>query len=79
MIPFKRIIPPITNKENIARRFSIKVLERLRELYGGDKWRKIKGDAHVEMLDGSVRYAEVHWYECHGIGKRQIKIKRFWD
>jgi hypothetical protein len=25
-----------------------------------------------------VRRAEIHWYEAHGVGKRGLKIKRFW-
>ena len=24
---------------------------------------------------GSVRRAEVHWYEAHGIGKKEFKLK----
>ena len=77
MIQFKRYFEPITNIEVIARRFSIKELQSLRQKFGGDKWRKLKGEANVELLDGSIRRAELHWYECHGIGKRKIKIKRF--
>jgi hypothetical protein len=30
-------------------------------------------------LKGTIRLAEVHWYEAHGIGKRQMKIKRYLD
>jgi hypothetical protein len=77
MIDFKRYFPPITNIEVIARRFSIYDLERLRRDYGGRDWRKLKGKALVELNDGSTRYAELHWYECHGIGKREIKVKRW--
>lgn len=79
MIYFKRYFPPISRIEVIARRFSIRDLVRLRRDYGGDNWRKLKGEARVELLDGSVRTAELHWYECHGIGKREMKIKRLLD
>lgn len=79
MIYFNRYFPPIDNVETIARRFSIRDLERVRRDYGGRDWRKLKGEAKVELLDGSVRLAELHWYECHGIGKREIKIKRLLD
>ncbi len=79
MIYFKRFFRPIENIEVIARRFSIRDLERLRRDYGGEDWRKLKGEASVELLDGSVRIAELHWYECHGIGKREMKIKRLLD
>lgn len=48
---------------------------RLRKMYGGHRWRKLKGIAHVRLTDGSVRLAEVHWYEAHGVGKREFKLK----
>jgi len=37
----------------------------------------MKGAALVELQDGSLRSAEVHWFEAHGIGRRKLKIKRF--
>ena len=79
MIDFKRYLPPITDIEIIARRFSIRDLEFLRLNYGGRNWRKLKGNAYVELNDGSIRFAEIHWYECHGIGKRVVKVKRWLD
>lgn len=79
MIQFRRIVSPITVVENIAVSGSIRELKRLRRLYGGRRWRKIKGSAYVELVNGDVRLAELHWYEAHGIGKRQIKIKRLLD
>lgn len=79
MIDFRRIIPPITDSEIIARRSSIRELERLRRDYGGRNWRKLKAKAYVELTDGSIRYAEIHWYECHGIGKRDMKVKMLLD
>ncbi len=79
MIEFRRFIPPLTDIETIARRFSIRDFSRLRRDYGGQNWRKLKGKAYVEIADGSIRYAELHWYECHGIGKREMKIKILLD
>lgn len=79
MIYFRRYFAPIENTELIARRHSIREIARLRRDYGGENWRKLKGTANVELLDGSVRLAELHWYECHGIGKRDMKIKRLLD
>jgi hypothetical protein len=36
--------------------------------------------ATVRLSDGTVSEAEVHWYEAHGIGKKEIKIKRIlWE
>ena len=31
----------------------------------------------VRAEDGAVLEAEVHWYEGHGIGKKEIKIKKY--
>ena len=33
----------------------------------------------VVLANGRLRRAEVHWYEAHGIGKREIKRKRYMD
>jgi len=30
----------------------------------------------VRLPDGAVCKAEVHWYEAHGVGRRELKIKR---
>lgn len=41
---------------------------------------KLKGVATVEKVSsGRVRLAEIHWYEAHGIGKRDGKVKRWLD
>lgn len=51
-------------------------LKRLNERYGRGRWRKLKGNAITRLPDGKIIRAEVHWYEAHGIGRREIKIKR---
>lgn len=28
---------------------------------------------------GRIRLVELHWYEAHGIGKREMKRKRYLD
>jgi hypothetical protein len=33
----------------------------------------------VELEDGSIRNAELHWYECHGVGRHEIKVKFLLD
>jgi len=43
------------------------------------RWRKLKGRATVRLESGSIRNAEIHWYEAHGIGRKRFKIKRFLD
>lgn len=71
------IIGSITNVETINVESSIRELDRLREPFGNGRWRQLKGMATVQLDDGSICEAEVHWYEAQGIGKRKIKIKRF--
>lgn len=73
------IIGEVTNVEIIAVGKSICELTRLRKTYGVGRWRKLKGVAMVRLADGTVCGAEVHWYEAHGIGKREFKIKRILD
>ncbi|MGD0619138.1 MAG: hypothetical protein ABSB67_15935 [Bryobacteraceae bacterium] len=73
------ILGPIQDIERIAAGSSIHELRRLRKNYGSGRWRKLKGNARVRLEDGTVKLAEVHWYEAHGIGKKEFKIKRFLD
>lgn len=71
------VIDTIADVEVIAIGRSIRDLPRLRRVYGAGRWRKIKGTATVRLADGLLFKAELHWYEAHGIGKREMKIKRF--
>ena len=49
--------------------------KRLNKLYGVGRWRKLKGIATVRLPDDTIHKAEVHWYEAHGIGRRELKLK----
>ena len=60
----------------IATGHSIRELGRLRKMYGNGRWRKLKGIAIIELPNGEWRKAEIHWYEAHGIGRKELKIKR---
>jgi len=71
------ILTDIVGVEIIAVGNSIRTLERLTQRYGPGRWRKLKGVATVRLRNGRVRRAELHWYEAHGIGKRDFKIKRY--
>jgi hypothetical protein len=71
------IVDEITNIETISQGPGIRDLPRLRKMYGLGNWRKMKGIAHVRLSSGRVRLAELHWYEVHGIGKKEIKRKRY--
>lgn len=73
------IVGEITVVETIARGRGIRDLKRLRKNYGKGQWRKVKGTARVRLPNGHIRLAELHWYEAHGIGKREIKRKRYLD
>lgn len=73
------VIGEITNVETFAIRGAIRELGRLNKIYGSGRWRKRKGIATVRLDDGSVARAEVHWYEAHGIGRKEMKIKKFLD
>jgi hypothetical protein len=69
-------IGEILDVEVIAVGQGIRELARLRRAYGAGWWRKLKGTALVRLPDGSVCRAEVHWYEAHGIGRKELKVKR---
>ena len=73
------VIGDITDIERIAVGSSIRILPLLRKKYRRGRWRKLKGTATVELRDGTIRIAEVHWFEAHGIGRRKMRIKRFLD
>jgi hypothetical protein len=73
------IVGEISEIETIAVGRRIRDLPRLRRLYGTGRWRKLKGVAVVRLRSGVVRRAEVHWYEAHGIGRKEVKRKRYVD
>lgn len=69
----------ITNIEVIAVGSSIRDIERLRKSYGAGRWRKLKGIALIRLEDGTECSAELHWYEAHGVGKVEMKVKELLD
>ena len=73
------LVGNITGIETIAAGHGIRHLPRLRRLYGKGHWRKMKGTARIRLRNGRVRLAELHWYEAHGIGKKELKRKRYLD
>ena len=48
----------------------------LKHTYGKGRWRKMKGVATVRLADGTICEAEIHWFEAHGIGRKDFKIKK---
>ena len=73
------IVSEIVDVEAIAVGIGIRDRARLRKLYGRGRWRKLKGIAFVRLPSGAVRRAELHWYEAHGIGRKETKRKRYLD
>jgi hypothetical protein len=77
--PFE-IISPIENIEIIAVGSRIRDIDWLRKTYGKGRWRKLKGFVRIRFLDDGEEFeAELHWYEAHGVGKVEMKIKELFD
>ncbi|MGQ0552897.1 MAG: hypothetical protein ACT4PU_06725 [Planctomycetota bacterium] len=74
-MPFE-ILGPLDHIETIAAGDSLRVLARLRRRYGRGRWRKKKGFVVVRLGAGRIVWAELHWYEAHGLGRRELKIRR---
>jgi hypothetical protein len=73
------IVGEIEQAETIASGRGVKARSLLRKIYGGGRWRKRKGVATVRLPNGRLRRVELHWYEAHGIGRRDFKIKMYLD
>ena len=73
------IVGDVTNAEVIATGSSLRDRRRLQRWYGRGRWRKMKGIARIRIGRGPVRLAELHWYEAHGIGRKEFKRKRYLD
>ena len=73
---FFKILGELSGVETIAVGRAIRELKRLRKRNGGRRWRKLKGIAKIELPGGTICLAELHWYESHGVGPKEHKIKR---
>lgn len=71
-----KVLGRVLDVSTIAEGRAIRELDRLRKVYGPGRWRKRKGVARVRLPDGRIVTAEVHWYEAHGLGRKEFKIKR---
>ena len=71
------VLGRITNVEVIASGAGVRLRRYLRKIYGRGSWRKLKGIATVRLPNGTLRKVELHWYEAHGIGRKDLKIKRY--
>jgi len=75
-IMYFTIVGTVSSIETIAAGAGVRERTRLRKLYGRGRWMKRKGVAEVRLASGDLIRAELHWYECAGVGKREFKIKR---
>jgi uncharacterized protein with ACT and thioredoxin-like domain len=75
MIGFE-ILSEIIDIETIATGRSVYIRRYLERTYGKGRWRKMKGIATVQVAGGAICEAEIHWFEAHGIGRKDFKIKR---
>jgi hypothetical protein len=77
-VPFE-VVSAIIDIATIATGRGVRDRARLRRRYGRGRWRKRKGVATVRVGSGPLRRAELHWYETQGIGRVNMKVKRFLD
>ena len=70
------IISEIRGIETIAAGRSVYIRRYLERTYGKGRWHKMKGIGTVQLADGGICEAEIHWFEAHGIGRKDFKIKR---
>ena len=75
MIEFE-ILSEIRDVETIATGRGVYIRRYLDRTYGKGRWRKRKGKAAVQLGDGTVCEAEIHWFEAHGVGQKDFKIKK---
>ncbi len=73
------ILGKISDVEIIAVGSKIRILSFLQQEFGRGRWRKLKEFAQVKLSSGEIRFAEVHWFEAHGIGKKFLRIKHYLD
>lgn len=78
-MPYFELIGQIQEVATIAAGRSVRDRQRLNRGYGKGRWRKLKGVASVRLPAGTTHTAEVHWYEAHGIGRVEMKIKHLLD
>ena len=75
MIQFE-ILGEISHIETIAEGRGVYIRRYLERTYGKGRWRKMKGIGTVKLTDATICEAEIHWFEAHGIGRKDLKIKR---
>jgi len=70
------IVSEIEKIETIPTGGRIHDIMRIQRQFGCARWRKLKGIEMVRLQLGTVRKAELHWYEAHDVGRKKMKIKK---
>ena len=73
------VLGKIEDVEVIAVGKAMRELPRLRKCYGKGRWKKMKGVATARLPHGRIGRVEIRWYEAHGIGRMEMKLKRYMD
>ncbi len=73
------IIGEIEQIETIASGRGVRIRAVLNKVHGHGRWRTRKGVATVRLPSGALRRVELHWYEAHGVGRRDFKVKTYLD
>lgn len=71
-----KVLSEIRDIDTIATGRGVDIRRYLNQTYGKGHWRKLKGKATVQLTDGTICEADIHWFEAHGIGRKDFKIKR---
>jgi hypothetical protein len=77
-MPFE-IVGDITQIETIATGRHIRELPRPSQAAWSRAMAEAEGDRDGPTAKWTLRRAELHWYEAHGIGGKEIKRKRYVD
>lgn len=70
------ILSEIRDIETIAAGRGVHIRSHLERTFGKGRWRKMKGIATVRLADGTICEAEIHWFEAHGMGRKDFKVKK---
>ena len=73
------IVGRLLDVETMATGKSVRIRKHLVRAFGTGRWRKMKGNTMIRLDDGTLRRAELHWFEAHGIGRVYFKRKRNLD
>ncbi len=73
----RELLSNIRNAHPFKKGHGIREVGRLVREHGGKaaNWRKMKGFAEAVKPSGATGTAEIHWYQCHGVGRVELKVK----